>query len=157
MGIYVRSLPKTLADGDYYLLADVIVPKGAVNVTATSGTVQVTPPFVSLGATIGAVTPMNIAVGKFGSVVVTVTNNGNVDAIGAINLTLGVSADGVSPRTGITLKQLKQRTRYQCREEPQIQAAVQANIDVGRGPLLSCGLIAGSGTVAIGVQQFSAG
>jgi hypothetical protein len=69
---------------------------------ATTQTVAVAAPFVQPVVTVGAVTPSTIVLNKFGSVSVTVTNNGNVTASG-ITLTLSPSTDGISPIDGDVL------------------------------------------------------
>jgi hypothetical protein len=98
----IKSLPSTLPDGTYYLLAEVVDSTGATNVTATTQTVAVAAPFVQPSVSVGAVTPANIAINKSGSVQIVVTNYGNVAGSG-INVTLGLSTDGVTPVTGVTL------------------------------------------------------
>jgi hypothetical protein len=55
------------------------------------------------------VTPTPIAVGKFGSIAVTVSNTGNVVASGPLVLTLAPSSNGVTPDAGAALVQLNIR------------------------------------------------
>ncbi len=102
----LSSLPATLPAGTYYLLAEVIDPNGAANVVASTKTVSVAAPFISLSAVAGAVNPSSIRVGKSGSIAVTLTNNGNETALGTADLTLEASADGISPLPGDTLDTL---------------------------------------------------
>jgi hypothetical protein len=98
----VNSLPATLADGTYHLLAEVIDPFSQTNVTATTQTVQIAAAFVQPAVTVGAVIPATIALRKSGSVVVTIANAGNVAASG-IEIALSPSSDGVTPLAGVIL------------------------------------------------------
>jgi hypothetical protein len=91
----VKSLPAGLPDGTYHFLAEVVDPLRYTNVVATNQTVSAATAFVQPAITVGAVTPGSIAIGKTGSVLVTVTNNGNVAANG-IHLALKPSSDGIS-------------------------------------------------------------
>ncbi len=54
----------------------------------------------------GAVHPASIAIGRIGSVIVTVTSTGNVPARGLLTIALGVSTDGVNAIPGYVLKTL---------------------------------------------------
>ena len=99
----VKSLPATLQGGTYHLIAEVIDPSGNTNTIATSQTVQVQTRIVQPSADAGSVTPATIAPGKFGSVVVTVSNAGNAASTGG-TITLNLSADPVHPSSGVTLK-----------------------------------------------------
>jgi hypothetical protein len=67
----IKSLPSTLPDGTYYLLAEVVDSTGATNVTATTQTVAVAAPFVQPSVSVGAVTPANIAINKSAAVQIT--------------------------------------------------------------------------------------
>jgi hypothetical protein len=100
----LKGLPAAIANGTYHILAQVIDPNGATNSIASSQTVLIAPPFVQLAASAGIVKPASILVGKSGTISVVVTNNGNIDAVGPIDLELGLSSDGVLPVVGVTLK-----------------------------------------------------
>jgi hypothetical protein len=82
----IKSLPPALADGTYHLLAQVVDPSGATNVAATTQTIQVAEAFIQPVVTVGAVAPAGIAPGKSGSIIVTLTNTGNV-AAGGLEIT----------------------------------------------------------------------
>jgi hypothetical protein len=98
----VKSLPSTLPDGTYYLLAEVVDSTGATNMMATTQTVQVAAPFITPAVIVAAVAPASIALNKTSSILITVTNDGNVAATGVV-IALSPSADSVSPVTGVTL------------------------------------------------------
>jgi hypothetical protein len=108
----VRSLPATLPVGTYYLLAEVTDPSGDTNVVATTQTVQVAAPFVQPAATVLSVPPHAIAPNRFGSVSVSITNDGNV-ASSALTATLSPSSDGNTPVPGVTLDTLQVRAVIQ--------------------------------------------
>ncbi|HZK80860.1 MAG TPA: hypothetical protein VFC46_07330, partial [Humisphaera sp.] len=97
ISISVRSLPATLANGVYYILAQVVGPTGDASVIASSQTVTVAAPFIKLTASAGQVIPRNIDFGKSGLIALTVVNSGDVDANGSLALALYPSTDGVSP------------------------------------------------------------
>lgn len=103
-----KSLPPTLPAGTYHLLAEVTDPSGDTNVVAATQTVQVVAPFVQPAATVLSVLPHTIALNRFGSVSVSITNNGNV-ASSALNAVLSPSSDGSTPVSGVTLDTLQVR------------------------------------------------
>ena len=100
---HVRSLPASLPSGTYYFLADITDPTGATDVAAsTSLTVQA--PIVTLNTVGGPVKPPGvIKLNHFGTATVIVTDTGNVDAVGMLNIVLSPSSDGATPVAGITL------------------------------------------------------
>jgi hypothetical protein len=101
----VKSLPATLPTGTYYLLAELTDAAGATNLVASAQTVQVSAPFVQPAAAVAAAAPHTIPLNKSGSVLVTVTNLGNVaSTTGQLILTL--STDGATPLAGATLATL---------------------------------------------------
>ncbi len=99
----LKSFPATVPAGTYYLLAEVVDPTGATNIVASTKTFSVAAPFVALSAAAGGVRPSSVRIGGSGSVVVTVTNIGNEEAVGSAGITLSPSRDGVSPLSGISL------------------------------------------------------
>jgi hypothetical protein len=101
----IRSLPSTLPAGTYHLIAEVVDPSGDTNVVATTQTITAAAPFVEPTVTVGAVAPSTLAAGKSGTVVVKVTNAGNVTATG-VALTLAASADGATAVAGPALATL---------------------------------------------------
>ena len=92
----IKSLPSSLPNGSYHLLAEVVDPSGNSSLAATTQTIQLAAPFVQPAVLVGAVTPSSIAGGKSGTVAVTVTNDGNVAGSG-ITITLNPSDDGSTP------------------------------------------------------------
>lgn len=103
INIPVSKLPASLAAGNYYLLVEIVDPNGSTNITATSRTVAVAAPVVTLGLSASIVTPSIVPLAQQGSIQVTVTNTGNIIAREPITLTLGVSSDGVNPVPGQVL------------------------------------------------------
>jgi uncharacterized repeat protein (TIGR03803 family) len=84
------SLP-AVADGNYFLVAQVTDPNADVTTAASTGTYQLAAPFVSL-----VPSAASVAVARNGTATVkfTVTNNGNIAPIGASTVTVNTSADG---------------------------------------------------------------
>ena len=110
----LKVFPAGIVNGSYHLLAEVTDPSGASNVVASSQSINVAAPFVSLAAAPSAVKPPTISVGKSGAIAVTVTDNGNEDATGPIKIVLGLSSDGVSPLPGIMLGSVTKSTRIKA-------------------------------------------
>lgn len=102
----IKSLPASLQEGAYHLIADVIDPSGDTNSVATAQTVQVQTGFVQPSAAVVSVTPATIAPGRFGSIVVTVSNKGTADATGG-RMTLSLLAGPFNPSSGVTLKTVR--------------------------------------------------
>jgi hypothetical protein len=108
----IKSLPTTLGDGTYHLLAEVIDPTGATDVAATTQTIQLAAAFIQPAVTVSAFVPATVHAGKFASAIVTVTNNGNEPAAG-IDITLAPSSDGATPLPDLVLKALHSGGRIQ--------------------------------------------
>ena len=104
----IPSLPSSLEAGTYALLAQAL---DSLDVTdAASGpTIQVVAPFVSLSASLDAVTPIVIKAGKSGSINVTITDNGNIPADGNALIEIGLSTDGQSE--AVALKTVHQKLK----------------------------------------------
>lgn len=93
----IKSLPTTLDDGTYYILADAVGSSGNPSVAATLQTVTVSAPTWSLVPVTGTVTA---AGGGNARVNVTIMNQGNSPATGgASQITLFSSPDGISEDT----------------------------------------------------------
>jgi hypothetical protein len=103
VNLSIKSLPSTLTAGNYHLLAEVIDPFNARSLTATAQTFEVK---------VGGVTPAKISQGKFGSILVTVTNTGNQAARG-VDITLSPSTDGVAPVDGFVLENIQSHATIQ--------------------------------------------
>jgi hypothetical protein len=108
----LKSLPA--APGAYHLLAEIVDSAGETGVAASTQTVQVAAPFVALAASAKPLSPATIRTGKSGSIAVTVTNYGNEDAGGIIDLTISASSDGVSPLPGPPIASLDQRIKLKA-------------------------------------------
>ncbi|HWE01986.1 MAG TPA: Ig-like domain-containing protein [Tepidisphaeraceae bacterium] len=93
----IKSLPASLPSGVYNIIIQSTDPVGATAVTTTTKTIQVVAPVVSLTATATAVTPPTLQVGQNGSIILTLTNDGNVAASGALSIILSLSIDGATP------------------------------------------------------------
>jgi hypothetical protein len=109
---HLDSLPANLPAGDYYLIAEVVDPTGQISVVASPQTVTVQAPTSASGGLVVSAAPMRTATlhaGQSGMIAVTVTNNGDADAVGALHLTLSQSTDGATP--GMTLATLTKKTK----------------------------------------------
>ncbi|HET6246646.1 MAG TPA: FKBP-type peptidyl-prolyl cis-trans isomerase [Tepidisphaeraceae bacterium] len=98
----IKSLPASLPDGSYYLLAEVVDANNLTNLTATTQTVNVAAAFVQPTISVGGVAPASIAAGKFGSLTITVTNAGNVVASG-VDIALTPAAEDGTQIAGVIL------------------------------------------------------
>lgn len=77
-----------------------------MSLSAATQTVQIAAAVIKPVISLGAVTAASIAPGKSGSILITVTNSGNVAASG-IDIALSPSADGVTPIAGVILKSMQ--------------------------------------------------
>ena len=105
----VRLLVKNLSlpAGSYSLLAQASDASGTYNATV-GPTLQVAAPYVSLAASVGAVTPATVTQGKKISFVVTLTNNGNIDSSGAATFAISLmNGPSTTPLDTVTFKSLK--------------------------------------------------
>jgi hypothetical protein len=83
----IKSIP-VLADGNYFIVAQVTDPFTANVTTASSAaTTSIAAPFIAIGAVLGPVTKI-----KAGDTL-TITNNGNIDDVSSFTTTLGFSLD----------------------------------------------------------------
>jgi hypothetical protein len=152
----IRSFPPTLPDGTYHLLAEVIDPFGATSVLATTQTVQVAAAFIEPVVSAGSVVPASIALGKSGSILVTVTNDGNVSASG-VDVTLSPSADGVTPVAGVMLGTVRSGTKIKPSQSKRFRLHFKVTDALATGiyfPYLSISL-GGVPTTGIGTSQFT--
>ncbi len=102
----VKSLPTSLANGTYTLLARTIDPAGNARNSAAGVSVVIAAPFVSLSASVTVVKPPSVRAGKAANLTVTLSNAGNIDTSGLASLNVGLSADGQT-ESDILLQSLK--------------------------------------------------
>lgn len=100
----VLSLPATLADGDYYLIATVTDSTGATTGTASTGTIDVAAPFSSIATSLASLLLPPTIVGGVRTAafaVLRLTNTGNENYVGPLTLSLYASADPAPPSGAI--------------------------------------------------------
>jgi hypothetical protein len=151
----LKSLATGLADGNYHLLAEVIDPSGATSVIATGQTVKVAAATIQPVIHVAAVAPASIATGKSGTVLVTVTNDGNVPARG-IEITLSPSEDGLAPLPDIIPGTLASNVSLQANESKTFKLHFKATGNLAAGsyyPLVSVRL-GGVTATAVGTTRF---
>jgi hypothetical protein len=105
--IPLKAIPN-VATGDYYILGQITDPDGNVTQAATLGTVHIDAATVILSTSITSVSPGTIKIGSVGTMIVTITNNGNTASSGELTIDLGVSSDGFTQAA--TLATLTQKT-----------------------------------------------
>lgn len=155
----VKKLPATVPDGNYYLLARVTDPSGATNLSASAKTVRIAAPFVSLVASVGGITPKAVAIGKPGSILVTLTNNGNEVGSGLLHLSLDPSADGETLLAGETLATYAKHVSLSPGKSHTYRLRFKIPTAATGGtyyPFLTASL-AGVSTTAIGAASFTIG
>ena len=109
VNLTTKSLPTSLATGTYHLLVEITDPDGNADIFTVPKTFSAAAPVVSLSASVSAAKPATIALNKTGSVTVTVSDTGNVSAVGSLVITLSPSLDGVTTVAGETLATLPAR------------------------------------------------
>ena len=93
----LTSLPASLAEGTYHLLAQVVDAAGFAQTAASGGTVTVAAPFTDPKLTVTRVTgPTTLSAGGkgHGSALLTLADGGNVPLSGSVTVTLYLTADG---------------------------------------------------------------
>jgi hypothetical protein len=96
----LRTLPTT--NGLYQILAQVTDPNGGLSAADSGSTVNIEPTTIAFNASAAAVSPTSIAAGKFGTLVVTIENTGNIAATGDATIEIGLSSDGITQSSQIT-------------------------------------------------------
>jgi dUTPase len=109
MTLRLTTLPAYLPAGTYHLLAEVVDPTGATSLVASSLTLVVVAPVVTLTASLGAVSPAIVKEKKAGSILLTIENTGNISAVGALSVLLSASTDGTAAGIAYSLGSLTQR------------------------------------------------
>jgi hypothetical protein len=95
----------SLPAGSYTLLAQTTDYNKLVTPSTTGPSLVVAAPFVSVSAVVGPVKPVTVIAGKSVSVAVTLTNAGNINSTGKMNVAFGLSSDGATlaiPLTTVT-------------------------------------------------------
>jgi hypothetical protein len=85
-----------VADGAYYILAQVTEPGGGAAVAAAEATVVVAAPFVDLAGAFASPALAALKRGEKATVLVSLTNAGNTEARGRVEVTLALSADAAA-------------------------------------------------------------
>jgi hypothetical protein len=152
----IKSLPSSLPEGRYYLLAEVVDPSGLMNLATTATAVTVAAAVVRLAATVGSVVPQTISARRSGSIELTITNNGNVAAIGQLVIEVKPSADG-SSALPIELGAYEHQTTIAAGNRKVIKLRVKVPTTLEAGdylPVVSITL-AGEELMAIGSMNFA--
>ncbi len=154
----IKSLPQSLPPGNYHILAEVVDPTGAINVTATSSSFTAAAPFVQLAATPGNVTPASIAANGSGSIIVTVKNTGNIQATGKMTITLAPSSDGISSLP-MVLSSLSPTTKIAPNQSKSFRLKFKLSGNLATGMYFPYVTVALGGNVetAVGSVQFTVG
>jgi len=99
----VTSLPSSLTDGTYYLIVQTSDSAGNTASVASTSTVVVAAPFVSLSETLTSTLAPALVSGStvHGTVTLTITNNGNVTSHGATPIEVTLSTVSGTPGTSI--------------------------------------------------------
>jgi hypothetical protein len=97
--IHLNSLPPTLGDGSYTLLAEVIDKDGNTSVSPTGPVIQVTAPHLAFSEQLLKVSlPASLTSGAptHGTATIRITNNGNTASTGVSTIELVASSDGTA-------------------------------------------------------------
>jgi FG-GAP-like repeat len=104
--IPILNLPAGLPDGTYYLIVEPVDSSGNTASAATSSTVVIAAPFVSLSETLTSTLPPALVSGlkAKGTVTLTITNSGNVPSKGSTGIE--ITASTTSGLLGTTIANL---------------------------------------------------
>ena len=152
----LKSLPSTLPAGAYHLLAEVVDPTGDASVVASAQTVAVAAPYIQPTVSLGAVSPTSVALKKTGSILVTITNAGNISAKG-FEISLGLSSDGVTEIPGIYLATFKSGVTILPKKNKTIKLHFKVTSALAAGsfyPFVSVSL-GGEATTQVGTILFT--
>jgi hypothetical protein len=99
----------SVPDGDYFVLAQTSAPSANTAASASATSVNIAAPFIDLSGTLPAAAKTTLTAGKKAPVSLSLTNSGNVDAVGTINVALslrptGGGADVPLPAVPVKLK-----------------------------------------------------
>jgi hypothetical protein len=103
VNINSKPLPASLPAGTYFLIAQVTDPAGQTASVATTRTLSVASPVVTLSASVVPGKPLSLKLNQAGTLKVAITNTGNIESSGPLVLSLSPSADGTSPVPGTIL------------------------------------------------------
>ena len=128
----------TLAAGTYYVVSRVTDSAGTLTSTASPDNVTVTAPFIQLFGS-GAAVPKPVAPGKKASAAVTVNNNGNIPAAGALPIALFARPAGTSGAEDVSLPTVVVKVRLKAnggRLGLKLKFVVPATLAAGRYSLV---------------------
>jgi hypothetical protein len=91
----IKSLPASVPNGTYYLIADVTDSSGNTATTASSGTITVAPPEVDLSAAFSKFSSTAVAGKKLKETIVVSNTAGNEAATGILPIEIETSPDGL--------------------------------------------------------------
>lgn len=148
VAVPVKLLPAT--GGGYSLLARTTNAAGATVVASTGITLNIADPIVTPGLAITAAGNTTVAPGKPASFTVTLTNTGNVDATGKLQLTVGLTQDGTT--VAQSLLSLTRNIRVKANGKPvvlRLKAKVPVGTAAGAYQLLATSVQANQGISAV--------
>jgi hypothetical protein len=92
--IGIKALPASLAAGTYRIVALMTDPSGKSSILDADQTVAVAAPVISFSVSVGAFSPAALKPGKTGSLLVSISNTGNIQAHGALTVQVYSIASG---------------------------------------------------------------
>jgi len=95
------TLSTSLPAGTYYLVAQASGAGGDSAPAASTATVTVAAPVVSLAATVDSVAPATVSPGRHATLEVTIANNGNIDSTGLMTINLGLVPAGSTEHANV--------------------------------------------------------
>lgn len=128
----VTSFP-SVADGDYFLIAKTTSAGLADGTSASAATVNIAAPFVDVTGAFAPTTKTSLKRGKKGLTPVTVTNLGNIDATGTIDvaLTLVASPGSELADVPVAVKPVKLKLKPGASKAAKLSFVVPADTAIG--------------------------
>ncbi|HEX4125082.1 MAG TPA: hypothetical protein VHY37_10190 [Tepidisphaeraceae bacterium] len=103
----LKSLPSTVPDGTYYVVAEVIDSNGNAATTPSSGTITVAPPEVTLSASFSKFASTAVAGKKLKEKIIVSNTAGNEAAAGTLPIVVETSPDGLTTDATVVTTILK--------------------------------------------------
>jgi uncharacterized membrane protein len=121
----------SVPDGDYFVLAQTSAPSANTAASASATKVNIAAPFVDLSGTLPPPAKTTLTAGKKAPVSLSLTNSGNVDATGTINVALSLRPTGGGADVPLPPVPVKLKLKAGTTKAVKLNAIAPLQIQVG--------------------------